>query len=460
MLAVQGVIAANRFGLGARPEEATAIARDPRGWVRAQVGAGAALPAAYRGFRPAAEANRRFQEARAQGGDGAAAQEVRRQLREHALDEAGARLEAAIASDRPLVERLTDFWFNHFTVSSQRPVVAPLCSGFEREAIRPHIFGRFADMLVAVARHPAMLSYLDNAVSIGPESPAGSRTRGRRGLNENYARELLELHTVGVAGGYGQTDVRELAKVLTGWSLARPLAAIPAAQLRAGVAVEGEPGTFHFQALAHEPGPKTVLGRTFREDGEDEGLAALRFLAAHPATAKHVATRLVRHFVADDPPAAAVARIEQVFAGSGGDLRAVTLALIESPEVWAAPQAKVRTPQEFIVAALRAGGQKPPPRQRLFFMARELGQPVYGAPSPAGWPDVAREWVAPEAMLRRIDLARAWGRALANFVDPRDLAAYALGEGADAQTHRAIAGAPSKADGVALVFASAEFQRR
>jgi uncharacterized protein (DUF1800 family) len=458
MLSTTAIIAANRFGLGARPEERAALARDPRAWLKAQYLAPPAIPAAYAGFPPAAERNRQFIEARAAQGDGGAAEVVRKLLRERFADEAGARLEAAVVSDTPAVERLVDFWFNHFTVSVQRPAIGPMCSGFEREAIRPHVLGRFADLLVAVVRHPAMLGYLDNVLSIGPDSIAGRRLGRRAGLNENLARELLELHTVGVDAGYTQADVRELAKLLTGWSVGR--AGGPLAGGRAGV-MPAAVGAFHFYPELHQPGPKTLLGQHFHdEDDEREGLAALRFLANHPATAEHIARKLVRHFVADDPPPAAVARIARVFAGTAGDLRAVMLALVDLPDVWAAPLPKVRNPQNFLVAALRAGGQKPPPRQRLFFMARELGQPVYGALSPAGWPDVAKEWVAPDAMLRRIDLARTFGQALAPYADPRDLAALALGQAADAQIHRAIAGAPSRAEGLALVFAAAEFQRR
>src|SRR5579875_764089 len=270
------LIAATRFGFAARSGDLAAIGRDPRGWVLAQL---ARAPAPLPGELPsgATMVVAEF-EMRQQKGD----EEVKRAFNERVkagyMAEIAARTGAAATSEAPLLERMTRFWSNHFTVSILRPAIRGFAPAFEREAIRPHVTGRFADMLFAVARHPAMLLYLDNAVSIGPDSIAGRR-RGK-GLNENLGREMLELHTLGVDGGYTQADVEALARILTGWSVAR---------LR-----DPGPGTFHFFPPIHEPGPKTLLGRTYREAGYEEGQAALLDLAHHPATARHIATKLAR----------------------------------------------------------------------------------------------------------------------------------------------------------------------
>ncbi len=444
MLPLAVVVAANRFGLGCRPEEAARVGADPRGWLKAQLDNAGETPRELAGL-PGGEAQTAlFLETRRRRGDEGVQKLFREGWREVFAEEAGARVQAAIASPVPFRERLVHFWSNHFTVSALRPVVAGLAGAFEREAIRPHLLGRFEDMLIAVARHPAMLFYLDNAVSIGPDSLAG-RFSGR-GLNENLAREILELHTLGVEGGYGQADVTALAALLTGWSVAQPER-------------DSRPGSFRFNYRAHQPGEKVLLGRRFGEGGMSEGEAALRFLARHPATARHLATKLARHFVADEPPAAAVDRLANVYLESGGDLRAMTLAVVDLPEAWAAANSKVRSPQDFLVAALRAVAVVPE-RKALIGSLRELGQVPYAARSPAGWPDVAAAWVGPEAMLRRIEWARVLAERLAAPRRPDEVADHALGEAAGAATRRAIAAAPDAREGMALLFASPQFQRR
>ncbi len=259
-----------------------------------------------------------------------------------------------VTSDRPFVERLVAFWSNHLCVSTGAKVlVAPLAGSYEREAIRPHVLGRFEDMVLASARHPAMLVYLDNFQSIGPNSRGGQFSgrggRGqKRGLNENYARELLELHTLGVDGGYTQQDVQELAKILTGWTVAGLVRGAPQVTAQRGRRPNGRTGAtpatadpdrngpigFTFQALLHEPGAKTVLGVKYGDDGEEEGERVIRALCRHPSTARFVATKLVTHFVGDQPPAAAVDRIARVFRDSDGDLRAVSLALVDLDDAW------------------------------------------------------------------------------------------------------------------------------
>lgn len=451
MLGVSAIIAANRFGLGARPAEVEAIARDPRGWLLDQITAPYVRPTQLGGLQDAATHTRDFLAARQARGDGGAAEFLQRRLRQETLAaEIGARVQVAIQTPTPFRERLVQFWSNHLTVSVQRPVVAPIAGTYERDAIRPHVVGRYADLLIAATRHQAMLFYLDNIGSVGPRSRAGLFTG--RGLNENHAREILELHTVSVNGGYDQADVRELAKILTGWTIVTPQRA--RRERLPDVAI----GTFGFAPDAHEPGPKTLLGRRFAGDGESEGIAALTFLAEHPATARHVATKLARHFVADDPPPEAVARLEAVYLDTRGDLAKVSAALVDLPAIWDRPGAKVRSPSDLVIAAFRALDISIPP-DRLPGTMRAMGQPVFGAPSPAGWPDRARDWVGPEAILRRAEWAVAVSRRVRPAWAPETIAGYAIGAVAPASTHRAIADT-EPAEGLALLLASAEFQRR
>jgi uncharacterized protein (DUF1800 family) len=398
----------------------------------------ASLPRSSRAVADMLEAR---QERKEKIGDSKAVQDG---LREIYVAEVGGRLNAAIASDAPLLERLVFFWSNHFTVSALRPVVRGFVGAFEREAIRPHVTGRFADMLLAVARHPAMGFYLDNVMSIGPNSPFGLRKD--KGLNENLGRELLELHTLGVDGGYTQQDVEALARILTGWTIAR---------LR-----DPDPGTFRFVPQIHQPGPKVLLGRTYREAGIEEGEAALRDLARHPSTARYIATKLVRHFIADAPPPPVVERIAEAFRDSDGDLRQVMVAVIGQTEAWQQPFGKVRTPTELVVSAFRASGLQSVPDQALVGSLRTLDQPVFVAPSPAGWPDVASAWISPESVLRRAEWCQTFAERLPDPPDPIEIAAASYGDLMPAETLEAIRLAPSRRIGLALLLASPEFQRR
>ena len=371
--------------------------------------------------------------------------QLQAELRDLFRREAGARIQAMATADQPFRERLVAFWSNHFTVSVRRSEVTGLVGAFEREAIRPHVTGHFEDMLLAAIRHPAMLLYLDNAQSIGPHSQVGLRSR--RGLNENLAREILELRTLGVEGGYNQDDVRAFAAILTGWSVLGPRD------------VDGGTNGFVFRPATHEPGEKTLLGVRYPEGGESEGVAALAALARHPATARHVATRLARHFIADQPPAAAVARLERVFRDSGGDLGRLAGALVDSPEAWAEPLAKIKTPEELVVSTLRATGVIWP-LDRVVGQLRQLGQMSFSAPSPAGWPDVAGEWVGPEAVMQRIEWCALAGHRLAPMVRPADLLEATIGPVARPETRQVVLQAASVAEAVTLLLASPEFQRR
>jgi len=396
--------ALNRFGLGARPGEARTLG-DPRGWLRAQLTGAPPAPQPPLSASALAEAIGSFRAVGQRSGQGnrQARQQARRRLVEIAMTEARAALAGRVTTDRPYVERLVAFWSNHLCVSAAAKVlVAPLAGSYERDAIRPHVLGRFDDMVLASAKHPAMLAYLDNFQSIGPGSRAALRGRrgGQRGLNENYARELLELHTLGVNGGYTQQDVLELAKVLTGWTISG----------LTGGSGGGSLG-FMFDPMRHEPGGRAVLGRKYGDAGVEQGERAIRDFCRHPATATFVATKLVMHFVADQPPAGAVERIAAVFRRTEGDLREVSNAVIDLPDAWSAETRKFRTPQDWLVAVLRAFGTTDPDA-RLINALRQLRHPLWSPQAPKGFGDTTQEWADPDSLLNRAELARTLVRRL------------------------------------------------
>jgi uncharacterized protein (DUF1800 family) len=435
-------VAANRFGFGPKHGELAEIAPDPRGWLKDQLRPSTS-PAT--GTPSAAKLAQFFEARREKKQDADIVKMFQKDLREDFKNDAAARTLNAAGTPIPFRERLVQFWSNHFTVSIQRPVVIPVAIGFENEAIRPNVTGRFRDLLLAVARHPAMLLYLDNAQSVGPNSLAGQRSD--RGLNENLAREMMELHTIGVDGGYTQTDVTEFAKILTGWSIAR--------------GNEPDTGSFRWRPAIHEPGTKTLLGRTYKEDGMDEGVAAINDLASRPETARHIATQLCRHFVADEPPAAAVDTIAAVFRKTDGDLHAVSTALVDLPQIWSAPQTKVKTPNDLLTSAYRIFGITDAEfGDGAVAGLRMMGQVPLNAPSPAGWADTAESWVAPEAMMTRIQWALAAGQKLDGHADARAVAQGSIQPIASDRTMFHINNAPSPAEGLALLIASPEFQRR
>jgi uncharacterized protein (DUF1800 family) len=333
----------------------------------------------------------------------------------------------ATYSDRQLEEVMTDFWFNHFNIYINKGADRYLITSYERDVIRPHVFGKFKDLLLATAKSPAMLFYLDNFQSVGPDSdfakngPGGQRRnqfggfnrRGgfgrprpqqqkakqnqnrRNGLNENYAREVMELHTLGVDGGYTQKDVTELAKVLTGWTIKEP---------RRG-------GGYEFNERMHEPGKKIVLGKEFKDDGEKEGEKALEMLASNPATARFISTKLAMRFVSDDPPKPLVDRMAQTFLKSDGDIREVLRTMFKSPEFWAprSYRAKVKTPFEFVVSALRATNADVTNAMPLAQALNRMGMPLYGMQPPTGYSMKAETWVNSAALLNRMNTALSLG---------------------------------------------------
>lgn len=475
------LVALNRLGLGARPgDDLGKIAADPRGYLKAELkqqdialispddprNAGlldstAAIQAsmaaamerkatrdekAASAMPPTAKDNPADQApAKADTKAKPAVQPVEADIYR---DEAQARFDKALAATPGFVERLVGFWSNHFCVSvAKAQIVRASAGAFEREAIRPFVLGRFADMLLAVEHHPAMLFFLDNQQSIGPESRAG-KSRGR-GLNENLAREILELHTLGVGSGYAQADVTSFAGMLTGWTMAGREGRL------------GEPGSFVFNANAHQPGQAVLLGKTYPDGGMGQAESALNDIARHPATAQHIATKLARHFIADDPPTAAVARLARVFAKTDGDLRAVAVTLIDMPETWSTPLAKLRSPLDYVVAlrrAVAASAGNEPQRSLRWLMA--LGEPLWQPPGPNGFPDSTDAWASAEGLKTRLDIAWQAAKQANDIGNPNDMLASLIGTSASAETRQAISRAESKQQGLALLLMAPEFQRR
>jgi uncharacterized protein (DUF1800 family) len=448
------LVATNRFGLGAGPGELARASAHPRAFVLDQLSRTTGLPAD--GLPPSDRAMRETRRAELQRQDeqklaaaatsSTDAKPQQQQPLQQILyrDEAAARFAAFAASETPFIERLALFWSNHFAVAiNKAPVVRASAGAFEREAIRPFMLGRFGDMLRAVAQHPTMLVYLDNFQSIGPDSRAGQRNK--RGLNENLAREILELHTLGVDGGYTQDDVTSFARILTGWTMVPP----------------GEDdifgGRFTFSTLRHEPGAQTLLGKSYAQAGVEQGFAALDDLARHPSTARHIARKLARHFIGDDPPQKLVQNLQDVFTSTRGDLLAVTRALASAPEAWSAPLAKIRSPHLYVAALSRATPRRPS-TPALMNQLNLMGQPLWQPPGPNGHPDIEGAWASPEGMVTRMDIAAQWAR-LNGSLDPNALVEQTIGAAASRDMREAVARAGSRAQGLAILFMSPEFQR-
>ena len=485
---LNAALAVTRFGLGGRPGEIALAARDPAGYLLAQIRpAGADQPGLpgddlsrrmavfyqYNGRLKVLRAARKAAFAAAEapgpgGGGGDYAGPVNRKGKPrlgpdgerlirpkkdagiaelHALVVADtrARLRFAATTSDAFRERWAQFWINHFTVGSRKAQNAMLNAAFEREAIRPHAFGRFADMATAAAHHPAMLLFLDQARSVGPNSRVGV-ARGW-GLNENLARETLELHTLGAGAGYTQADVTEFAKALTGFGL---------------VNRDRHPeraGGFAFNAGAHEPGGRTVLGRTYPGGGQEQADAVLAALAHDPRTARHLSTKVARHFIADQPPPALVAAIERAWLGSDGDLAKVAAALIRAPEAWAPAAAKVKTSYEFLVSCHRAAGMDANQEGAAPLALERLGQEMFSPPSPRGWPDEGAAWATPTAITDRLRFAGGYAAALP-AADPAAVAETAPGARVSPALAAALARAANRTEALTLLFMSPEFLRR
>lgn len=448
MTSARAAHAINRFGLGPRPGETEAASADPENWVASQLDK-KAMPPEVASFGTDGQAEQTYllrnmaRRKDAKTDNPMAQKDAQQRIRGLYVEQMGKRFLAACNTQTPFLERLVLFWSNHFTISTQKNIITPLVNAYEVEAIRPYVTGRFSDMLKAVVSHPGMLVYLDNFRSVGPNSPRGRRSKSD--INENLGREILELHTLGVNGGYNQNDVISLAKIITGWTLAREQGG-PAAR-------------FEFMPAMHEPGPKTLLGKSFAEDGVREGAAALDYLAAHSATAKHIANKLARHFIADEPPQAAVDALAQSFVRSGGDLKAVYRTLIDLPQAWENPLTKFKTPYEYAVSAIRITGIKPNPKQAVNGLDGLNFRP-FSAPSPAGLPDTEKQWAGSDAIMKRIEWSQALSRRLPVRVNPLQIATSAYGALLRSETQFIINGAASGQDGFAFLLASPEFMRR
>jgi uncharacterized protein (DUF1800 family) len=357
------------------------------------------------------------------------------------LSEAKARFEAAASAEIGLVERLIWFWSNHFCVSADKD--AAMVGAYEREAIRPHVLGRFADLLQAVESHPAMLLYLDNVQSMGADSIAGINRD--KGLNENLARETLELHTLGVRSGYSQADVTNFAKVLTGWTWLRPEDPLHG-------------GEFVFIKRLHEPGDQVVLGNRYTDRGIEQGRAVLADLARHPATAQHIAEKLARHFVADDPPPALVTKLATIFLDTDGNLKHVARTLVTAEESWTAPRQKLKPPAEWLAGVIRLiGTQSEIPIGRIMNAQVALGAPLWRPPAPNGYSDNEAAWI--DGIPRRIDIATEFA-ARASRADPLELLDSGLGPLASPLTRETVARAESRGQALALLVMAPEFLRR
>ena len=473
-IALQAAIAAHRFGLG-EPDLAV-VGSHARAWLLAQIGpadgqTGNKLPGLVEALARQTAARRMDTE------------DARAALRQQAQADIRARLVTAATTQRPFAERLALFWANHFTVSVGKGSTQGLAGAFEREAIRPHIAGRFADLLYAAVSHPAMLRYLDNQLSAGPQSALVQRLRRRSsataeagsalanpsanasanalrvtGLNENLAREVLELHTLGVAGGggaygpwggYEQADVAALAAVLTGWRGPRTDPS----------ALPGD-GSATFDPLWHQPGPKTLLGRSHAE-GPQALRAVLDDLARHPSTARHISYKLARHLVADQPAPALVARLARRFTETEGDLLSLYGSLVDAPEAWEAAPAKLKSPEEFVLSSarlLRLGDKLGQRAADAGLTA--LGQRPQSAGSPAGWPDAAADWLGPEAVWKRVEWAVQVAERAGGAVDARALAQASLGPLLAETTRFQIERAADGPQALALLLMAPEFQRR
>jgi len=407
----------------------------------------------YRDMAKAAKAAKQAEAASPDGTKAATEEgaERRRQAAAVAVEAGEERLLQALASPRQLQEVLVDFWFNHFNVFQGKGLVRVLVESYEREAIRPHVLGRFRTMLGATAKHPAMLVYLDNALSVAPGYQPRRGTAKVSGLNENYAREVMELHTLGVDGGYTQQDVTELARILTGWTLApeRPRRRRVVDGMDSPAGGRGD-SIFAFDPARHDDGPKSWLGRSIPPNGQLEGEFALDVLANHPATARHIAFKLARRFVADEPAPALVDRLARRFTDTDGDLRAVMQALVDSPEFRDPRPTKFKTPYQYVLSSVRATGIVTTNVRPLMAQLAQLGQPLYGCQTPDGWHDTEADWLNPNAITQRVNFATALasGKLPLQRVDDPDAPvgpngnAPAAGNGLKAmerQTDRALA---------------------
>ncbi|QPF93514.1 DUF1800 domain-containing protein [Bradyrhizobium commune] len=478
----EAVLALHRFGMGPRPGSIAAVGTDPRGALIAELdrplvlSAATNLPTSAKAFRTVADANARRTarakqaqqqakkqqmasapamsedqtQAPGQGSEKDAAEMAAKQAAEAVpdpgrpmyLQEAKLRTEAALAAEIGFAERLVWFWSNHFCISANK--IQSMSGAYEREAIRANTLGRFVDLLLAVEGHPAMLFYLDNLESMGANSIAGINRN--RGLNENIAREIMELHTLGVRTGYTQDDVISFANVMTGWTLVPP-----------GVDPQ-HGGEFTFNPRLHEPGGQTVLGKRYEQEDAEQGRAVLRDLAANPATATHVATKLARHFVADEPPPALIEPMAKTFRDTEGDLKQVAITMVSSDEAWRGPPSKLKRPSEWVIGMVRATGITVVDPVRYTGGQELLGEALWRPSAPKGYPDDEASWI--DGVGRRLDVANNFAERITGTADPQAIIEDVFASEIGADVKQAVGRAESRQQALALLFMSADFQRR
>ncbi len=443
-MSTEAFSALNRLGLGARPGDVSEIGADPRGWVLAQIKPGALK------IKPPKTGLTRERVTAVLEDMPKGTEDVWGYIRDR-IDpkskmwtaEREALMRHQARTDTPFAERWVGFWSNHLTVSGTQ-----LAEAYDRDVIRTHAFGNIRDLLHASATHHAMLNYLDNARSFGPNSHIG---QWGYGLNENYARELMELHTLGVNGGYTLTDIIELAKILTGWTIDWT----PNARRSYGE---------YFRTEGHEPGAKKLLGKKIRESGRRELDKALDVLVTQPATAEFLATKIARHFVSDKPPRKLVRHLADVFQKRDGDLAAMARALVKHNATWDPDAAKFKTPHDFMVSLVRGIG---PDRfkadsifdDRFYGVTREMGQGLWSAPQPIGWPDTTSDWNHANTLMQRAEVARWLSYYVERKINVPRLARRLLGDRIDRKVRRAIKQAEWQ-PGLSLLFASPDFQWR
>ncbi|MCW8833476.1 MAG: DUF1800 domain-containing protein [Colwellia sp.] len=437
-------IAVNRFGYGARGHELEAASKSPKEWIKSQllpITFSTTLPNSNDIFLEHAQfvKDKKQQKKSKQPAKKTVKNSARNNLRLMSIET----LEQAINSPHSISWRLLDFFSNHFSVSANGRLMTGLAATLEREAIAPNLFGRFEDMLLAVEQHPAMMIYLNNEKSFGPNSRQAKKRKV--GLNENLAREILELHTLGVNGGYQQEDVLELAKAITGWSVKNP---------------KKERSTgFIFRAHGHEPGNRKLLGNHYKQQGISQGEQMLRDLANHPNTAKYVCYKLAHHFVSDHPPKPLTDTMESTWLKTQGNIKSVMVSLLNADEAWLAQPQKFKTPREFVISTFRALAPAKMKNKALINAFANLGQRPFSAGSPAGFSDNESDWLGASALMARVD----WSANISAYqkrVNAEKLMTIALGSSVSPHTYQTVMRAESRQQALALLLMSPEFQRR
>ena len=464
-------IALNRFGLGHR--DGDAVPRDPSQWLLDQIdtfkGAPPGFPSAFTDTAAVTDAASFVSRSlRGLNGNGAVSPgtagnsmpmprtkiELRSIINRNYAENVALRAKLAVESATPFMERIVHFWSNHFAISLGKDQLKTLSGFHEFGAIRQNMSGSFRELLIAAALHPAMLIYLDQHRSVGPNSMVAKRRRNRSGkvagLNENLGREILELHTLGVNGGYSQADVTELARALTGWTVAG---------LPGGSRGEPQPQGANFRTEVHEPGTRTILGRAYAAEGPAQALAILDDLSVHPATARFISTKLARHFAGDNPPQSMVARLERAFLQSDGDLPTLYRAIVNSPEAWVEGPIKYRQPWEWFVATLRATSPDLLNSRQIANTLRELGQQVWNPGSPDGFGDTQATWLSGDGLMRRVLFAEELAKKAA-LSDVRELARTMFPGSLSNATEQQVRQAESNEMALALLFVSPEMLRR